>query len=177
MPHSDPAFIYSCNKAKRTGYPFIVQTFGYWSVFVPHRQNPTLGTFPADTSSQARADASAADDDDSGIESSEVFYTAPKAVSSAEFDKEREAQRLADERGDDVALSRPQVTAKKLDADMLPIDAFCRVYDCETIIDAFLVWAIALLHIRKGVIDKTDISSFICKLLGWPPLHNDDDDN
>lgn len=149
-------------------------------MFVPHRQNPTLSTFPADTSQQARADANVGntnDDDDSGIESSEVFYTAPKPASSDEFNKEREAQRLADERGDDVALSRPQAMPKKLDADLLPIDEYCRVYDCETIIDAFLVWAIALLHIRKGVIDKVDISSFICRLLGWPPLRNDDDDD
>ena len=39
--HRSPAFFVNFGKAKRNGWPFIVQQFGRWCVVVPHQNDPT----------------------------------------------------------------------------------------------------------------------------------------
>jgi hypothetical protein len=140
-----------------------VQQFGWWTVFVPHRADPTLGTFPTDTTPAARAEAAIAVTDD------ESSSDTGRSSSLFEDDsvRRREAAHAADVRGDDVALNRAQLCASRI-PNSLPVEAFCRSYDCETFCEAWTVWAIALLHIRSGVVDRTDISYFLCALFGWP---------
>lgn len=152
-----------------------MQQFGWWSVFVPHRADPTLGTFPADTTPAARAAAAidaTLDDSQSGDDESSVEISDDSGRSSALFDgpAARAAMRAADQRGADVAANR--VRAARIPTS-LPNEAFCRVYDCENIFDAWTVWAIALLHIRSGVVDHTDISRFLCSLFRWPHPRDD----
>ena len=78
-----------------------------------------------------------------------------------------QAANQADKRGDDVAIDQASAQSSRIPKDM-PVEAYCRVYDCETFLEAFCVWAIALLHVRKGVVDNVDLSRFICDLFGWP---------
>ena len=174
--HSDPAFVFNCNKAKSRNYPFVVQTFGYWSVFIPHRADPTRGTFPRNTSISARRDAAIPDGDDesdSGA-SSEMFYPVsrqpPKtAWSSTDFLKEVATARDADAKGDFAVAddAKPEVDSV-LAMNDTPILKYCRVYDCDDILDAFIVWLIAILHLRNGKINNKDFSGFICELFNWP---------
>jgi len=85
-----------------------------------------------------------------------------------DWKRELEAWKQADERGDDVAMNRATAAgAARIPTD-LPTPEFCRVYDCETFLEAFVVWMIALLHIKGGIIDRTDLSRTICSMLGWP---------
>lgn len=173
---SDPAYLHNCNKAKREGYPFISMSFGYWSVFVAHLADPRRGTFPADTSLRARAEAAMPDDgdddaytDDSSddAESSELFYPKAQPALPADFDRERVADATIDRNGDDIAVDQANRAAQKGPLGAKPNEDYCRIYDCETFLEAFIVWLIALLHTKRGVIDKTDLSVVICRLFRW----------
>jgi hypothetical protein len=77
------------------------------------------------------------------------------------------ADAQASERGDDVAVDRASIEGDAPTTDM-PVPAFCRVYDCESFLDAFAVWLVALLHIRGGIVERTDLSRMICGMFGWP---------
>lgn len=179
MSHSDPAYLHNCNKAKREGYPFISMSFGYWSVFVAHLADPKRGTFPADTSLRARAEAAMPNDDDDNdaddfvgsslddAESSELFYTTAQPALPADFDNQRAADAQVDKNGDDIAVDQSNRATQKTPLGPKPNEDYCRVYDCETFLEAFIVWLIALLHTKRGVIDKTDLSAVICRLFRW----------
>lgn len=176
--HRSAAFTAVCHKGKATGYPFIVQQFGWWSVFVPHRTDPrfidpgtvwpppVLGPKPDARAKPRVAKFRDADDDDTG-RSSEVFGEAKPAT---DWKQEMEAIAAGDRRGDDIALDAPQLMSAKA-TDELPIPEYCRVYDCESFLEAWVVWAIWLLNVKRGVINNVDISPFLCDLLGVPRIN------
>ncbi len=183
MYHNDPAFAFLCEKAKRNGFPFIVQQFGYWCVYVPHRANPETGTFPANTTLEARAEAAAqrtqaeevaaaaaAADEDSSDGESRAFDE------DYSWQREREAANQADQRGDDISLDRPAMKASRVPKTTHNED-YARVYDCETILDAYNVWSIAMLHLKSGMIDKKDISRMICDMYQWPHPRDEDEES
>lgn len=182
---SSPAFVAMCVKGQRSGSPFIVQQFGYWSVFVPHLADPTMGTFPVDTTLAARAAAAiphitkftdAESDSDERSESDDIDDPAgdrkrKRKELSWTTDPANDARK--DERGDDIAVDRTDGGLES--ARNYPTTDFCRTYDCESFLEAFTVWLIALLHIRKGVVGNVDLSHFTCDLLGWPHPEVTDD--
>lgn len=124
----------------------------------------------------ARRDAAINDDDeesDSGA-SSEMFYPIPrqppqKAWLPADFLREVSVAREADAKGADIAIDdlKPEPDPRTVSTET-PILKYCRVYDCEDILDAFIVWLIAILHLKNGKIDNKDFSGFICDLFNWP---------
>lgn len=188
--HSDPSFARAIEKAKDNGYPFILQQFGFWAVYVMHTADPRLGTFPADTTMKSRKEAAMPidDDDESDAESSELFHPTTTTaaakpsgiITDAEWNADLKSINEVDQSGYDIDINRqaedeartavaakkdPQKVAKPKEEHNPDFD---RVYECETFLDAFVVWCIALLHTKGGIIDNIDLSFVLCDLFEWP---------
>lgn len=142
--HNNPAFSFLCQKGKRSGMPFIVQQFGWWSVFVPHRTDPRLG-MPVEAPD---VDSDSSESPFGDVEDARVAHE-------------------ADQRGDSLSLHSARMATSRIPNE-LPNDAFCRVYDCETFLEAWSVWALALLRVKGGVVDNVELGPFICDLFGLP---------
>jgi len=240
------SFFVSLVRAKRNGWPFIVQQWGTWSVVVPHRKSPdedahdiersleTLSTrdahaterfvharrrqTAAESADHRRAmfagdladnDDDDADDDESAdaaeralrdaddassesgsysytysydsesdsdddAEAERLLYGAPAVV--ADDPAEQLAQRMSrlaleaeeDEAGADEALrAQRRVHGAQFAPQAAAREQFVRAYDCETFFDAFTLWAVALLHVNDGCIDRRNLTDMFVQMFGW----------
>lgn len=120
------------------------------------------------------ADADDEEDDDEE-ESDSVFGKAQPAafIGPAPIDpihqwKARmELEKHLDENGADINNDRIRNFGHRIPTHM-PNPKFIRVYEFETMLEVFVAWCIAVLHVNKGVIDNVDLSRFIRGILGWP---------
>jgi hypothetical protein len=242
--HRSPAFFVNYFKAKRNGWPFIVQQFGRWCVVVPHQVNPeedakaieqeimsvsaryarAAGQSPPTAPpppppepaevvapTDAMAEDEANDDDDSGSGSYSYYSDDDdgeyeSADSDVEFEELIQPQRPADViRAQTAAQAAadppPDAPAEQLDdfvAELARImfdmeldeqgreeklemvrtfgdrpppepakEEFLRVYECRTFLDAYMLWAVALVHINKGWINDQKMTEFAAALFGW----------
>ena len=252
--HRSPAFFVNLMKAKRNGWPFIVQQFARWCVVVPHRVDPdadareiekeimSLSTRVAKRQASAAAadaaapqrdrmdedehvdtplppvvadDAGGANDDNDSSYSYSYYsddeYDAP-GYDSADSDDDVEFSRLLqphvppaimrsqaaaraavepppdapDDELDDFAAELARMTIE-LEGDERGIEqrmeeyrtygehlppaaateSHVRVYECRTVFDAFTLWAVALLHVNRGYIDRKRYTNFFALLFGW----------
>jgi len=261
--HRSPAFFVNFVKAKRNGWPFIVQQFSRWCVVVPHRVDPLLDAreieremLSMSTRAARQAEEAvpappeqpvAANAQNVGADRMQEDEEQPNAVvpneeeraneekdgdgdsesySYSYYSEDDDAVYDSADSDDDGELSRllqphippeivraqaaaraaiepaPDAPAEELDdfaaelarmviemegdergveermeayrtyGELLPPEAAderrVRVYECETFLDAFTLWAVALMHVNRGYIDKRRYTEFFATIFGWP---------
>lgn len=180
LVHRDAAFVQSFERARTLGYPFIVQQFSRFSVFVPHRRDPDADVaavqrwramsrrlrarFGTDTE---RLNDFAANEGDDDL----AHAMGRLALIGDEYNNANELRANDEPDVDPTYGASPHGPAQET-ADGILLDhetqQFNRVYDCTTAISAFAVWALWLLHINDGVIDsETSMRQFLLDAFGW----------
>ena len=177
MIHRDIGFVTRFETARTLGWPFVVQQFSRFSVFVPHRRDPRLDY--ADVLRwRARSRQLMAQ-----------YNNSVRPVDEGELNDLNDAMNRLQMMGDEYNNANQLRAGDEADADpayggrpggAVPPDSeagvlrdyqtqqFNRVYDCKDALTAFAVWGLWFLQICNGVVDADiNMRQFLLDALEW----------
>jgi hypothetical protein len=106
----------------------------------------------------------------------------PPEIGNAPLDKKQQLEALRamqaqdDEDGVEDYIRRMQVRGEKL-PEAVPDETKIRCYDCQTYLEAFLLFGTALCHLNKGQMHGADYNDFFYKVCGWKRQGEEESDD